>query len=453
MQILIVGCGNVGQTLVQQLSKEGHNITVIEEKQSVVQSVVNTYDVMGVVGNGASYSIMKDAGIESADLMIAVTDSDELNLLCCLIAKKAGNCHTIARVRDPIYKKEISFIKEELGLSMVINPEEAAANEAERLLKLPSATKIETFARGRAELVKLVIKEDSRLCDKALKDIPADLKKQILISVVSRDNQVYIPDGSFILRAGDEVTIFGSSKNTINFFKKLGLPTAKVHSTMIIGGGETAVYLAEHLIALGIKVIIFERDAARCKKLSELIPQALIICGDGTDKDMLLEEGVTRVESFVALTNLDEENIMLSMYVRSINPKAKLITKVHRVNYGDIIGSLNIGSIIYPKNITADRIVQFVRGMSASKNNNIEALYKLNDDRVEALEFNVRTGSPVIGIPLSQLNLKKGILIACINHNGEIISPSGDSVIRDKDSVIVVTTMTGLKDISDILDK
>ena len=453
MQILIVGCGNVGQTLVQQLGKEGHNITVIEEKSSVLQNVVNTYDVMGIVGNGASYSIMKDAGIESADLMIAVTDSDELNLLCCLIAKKAGNCHTIARVRNPIYKKEISFIKEELGLSMVINPEEAAANEAERLLKLPSATKIETFARGRAELVKLVINENSRLCDKALKDMPADLKKQILISVVSRDNQVYIPDGSFILRAGDEVTIFGSSKNTINFFKKLGLPTAKVHSTMIIGGGETAVYLAQHLIALGIKVIVFERDQARCKQLSELIPQALIICGDGTDKDMLLEEGVTRVESFVALTNLDEENIMLSMYVRSINPKAKLITKVHRVNYGDIIGSLNIGSIIYPKNITAERIVQFVRGMSASKNSNIEALYKLNDDRVEALEFIVRTGSPVIGIPLSQLNLKKGMLIACINHNGEIISPSGDSVIRDKDSVIVVTMMTGLKDISDILDK
>lgn len=453
MHILIVGCGNVGQTLVQQLSKEGHNITVIEEKSSVLQTVVNTYDVMGIVGNGASYSIMKDAGIESADLMIAVTDSDELNLLCCLIAKKAGNCHTIARVRNPIYKKEINFIKEELGLSMVINPEETAANEAERLLKLPSATKIETFARGRAELVKMVIDENSRLCDKALKDIPADLKKQIIISVVSRDNQVYIPDGSFILRAGDEVTIFGSSKNTVNFFKKLGLPAAKVHSTMIIGGGETAVYLAQHLIALGIKVIVFERDAARCKELSDLIPQALIICGDGTDKDMLLEEGVTRVESFVALTNLDEENIMLSMYVKSINPKAKLITKVHRVNYGDIIGSLNIGSIIYPKNITADRIVQFVRGMSASKDSNIETLYKLNDDRVEALEFIVRKGSPVIGIPLSQLNLKKGILIACINHYGEIISPSGDSIIRDKDSVIVVTMMTGLKDINDILEK
>ena len=452
MQIIIVGCGNVGQTLTQQLSKEGHDITVIEEKSSVVQSVVNSFDVMGIAGNGASYSIMKDAGIETADLMIAVTDSDELNLLCCLIAKKAGNCHTIARVRNPIYNNEINFIKEELGLSMVINPEEAAASEAGRLLKLPSATKIETFARGRAELVHLVIDENSRLCDLALKDIPSDLKKQVIIAVVSRGNDVHIPDGNFILRAGDEITIFGSSKNTVSFFKKLGLPSAKVHSTMIIGGGETAFYLAMQLIALGIKVTIFDKDSARCKELTDLLPQALIINGDGTDKDMLLEEGVTRTDSFVSLTNLDEENIMLSMYVKSINPKAKLITKVHRVTYGDIIGSLNIGSIIYPKNITADRIVQFVRGMSASKDSNIETLYKLNDDKVEALEFIVRNGSPVIGKPLSQMKIKKGVLIACINHYGEIISPSGDSVIRDRDSVIVVTTHAGLKDISDILE-
>ena len=452
MRIIVVGCGNVGLTLTEQLSKEGHNITVIEEQSSVVQTAVNNLDVLGIVGNGASYSIMKDAGIDKADLMIAVTDSDELNLLCCLIAKKAGNCHTIARVRNPIYKKEINFIKEELGLSMVINPEEAAATEAGRLLKLPSATKIETFARGRAELVRLVIDENSRLKDLALKDIPSDLKKHVVIAVVTRGNDVFIPDGSFILRAGDEITIIGSSKNTVSFFKKLGLPSAKVHSTIIIGGGETGYYLAMQLLALGIKVTIFDKDPVRCKELTELLPQALIINGDGTDKDMLLEEGVMSTESFVSLTNLDEENIMLSIYVKSINPKAKLITKVHRVNYGEIIGSLGIGSIIYPKNITADRIVQFVRGMSVSKENNIETLYKLNDDRVEALEFIVKYGSPIIGVPLAKLKLKKGILIACINHYGEIISPTGESVIRDRDSVIVVTTQTGLNDINDILE-
>ena len=452
MRIIVVGCGNVGMTLTQQLSKEGHNITVIEEKSSVVQAVVNNLDVLGIVGNGASYSIMKDAGIESADLMIAVTNSDELNLLCCLIAKKAGNCHTIARVRNPVYKKEINFIKEELGLSLVINPEEAAAVEAGRLLRLPSATKIETFARGRAELVRLVIDDNSRLRDLALRDIPSDLKKQVIIAVVSRGNDVFIPDGNFIIRSGDEITIIGPSSNTTSFFKKLGLPAVKVHSSIIIGGGETGYYLAKQLIALGIKVTIFEKDSSRCKELTDLLPQALIINGDGTDKDMLLEEGVMSTESFVALTNLDEENIMLSMYVKSINPKAKLITKVHRVNYGEIIGSLNIGSVLYPKNITADRIVQFVRGKNASQDSNIETLYKMNDDRVEALEFIVRQGSPVVGKPLVDLKLKKGILIACISHYGEIISPSGESVIRDGDSVIVVTTRTGLKDINDILE-
>ncbi|MBO4458482.1 MAG: Trk system potassium transporter TrkA [Butyrivibrio sp.] len=452
MHIIVVGCGNVGQTLTQQLSKEGHNITVIEEDSTVLQNVVNSYDVMGIVGNGASYSIMKDAGIETADLMIAVTESDELNLLCCLIAKKAGNCHTIARVRNPIYKKEINFIKEELGLSMVINPEEAAAGEAERLLKFPSATKVETFARGRAELVKFIVDENSRLCNRALKDFPSDLKKHVVVSAVSRDGEVYIPDGNFVLQPEDEITIFGSGRNTLNFFKKLGLPTAKVPSTIIVGGGETGYYLAKQLLDIGVKVTIFDKDAVRCKELSDLLPQALIINGDGTDKDMLMEEGVTSTGSFVALTNLDEENIMLSMYVKSINPKAKILTKVHRVNYGDIIGSLNIGSIIYPKYITADRIVQFVRGMSASKDSNIETLYKLDDERVEALEFIVKKGSPVIGVPLSKLNLKKGILIACINHYGEILSPTGDSVIRDRDSVIIVTTRTGLKDINDILE-
>ena len=260
MQIIVVGCGNVGQTLTQQLSKEGHDITVIEENSNVLQYVVNSYDVMGIVGNGASYSIMKDAGIESADLMIAVTESDELNLLCCLIAKKAGNCHTIARVRNPIYKKEINFIKEELGLSMVINPEEAAAGEADRLLKFPSATKVETFSRGRAELVKFIVTKNLRICDKALKDIPDDLKKQVIISVVSRDNEVFIPDGNFILRAGDEITIFGSGRNTLAFFRKLGLPTAKVPSTIIVGGGETGFYLAKERMSIGIKVTLFEKD-------------------------------------------------------------------------------------------------------------------------------------------------------------------------------------------------
>ncbi len=452
MQIIIVGCGNVGAALTEQLSGEGHDVTVIEERKDVIQSVVNNFDVMGIVGNGASYMVMRDAGIEFADLMIAVTGNDELNLLCCLIARKAGNCSTIARVKNPIYKKEISFIKEELGLSLVVNPEELTANEAARLLKFPAATRIETFARGRAEIVHMSVTPDSRICNKSLRDIQREIKSKVLISVVTRADEVSIPNGDFVLRENDELTIVGASRSIAEFFRKIGLPTTRVHSAMIIGGGSSSYYLAQQLISFGIDVKIFEKNLDRCKKLSDLLPEALIINADGTDKDALLEEGIAGTEAFVTMTNLDEENIMLSMYVKSLNPKAKLITKVHRVNYGDIVGSMQIGSIIYPKNITAQRIVQYVRGLSNSMgNNSIEALYKMNDGKVEALEFFVTENSPVVNTPLSDLKLKNGVLVSLINHKGDIISPTGQSVISPGDTVVVITSNCGLLDIADIL--
>lgn len=362
MHIIIVGCGNVGSTIVEKLSKEGHNITVIDTKSEAIKNITINYDVMGYVGNGAGHSIQKEAGIEEADLMIAVTDSDELNLLCCLIAKKAGGCHTIARVRNPVYSREISFIKEELGLSMVINPEDAAAMEIARILKFPSAIKIDTFAKGRVELVKYRIEEGSVLCDQALKNISSKLKCDVLVCTVERGEDVYIPDGNFILRAKDEISVVGTVKNGMLFFKKLGVPRARAKNAFIVGGGETAYYLAKQLISIGISVKIVEKDRARCEELSELLPQATLIYGDGTDKDLLMEEGLPQAESFVALTNFDEENIMLSLYVKSIS-KAKLITKVHRISYDELIGGMELGSIIYPKYITAESIVKHVRAL------------------------------------------------------------------------------------------
>ncbi|MBE5859675.1 MAG: Trk system potassium transporter TrkA [Butyrivibrio sp.] len=452
MQIIIVGCGNVGVALTEQLSGEGHDVTVIEQRRDVIQTLVNNFDVMGIVGNGASYSVMKDAGIEYADLMIAVTGNDEFNLLCCLIARKAGHCNTIARVKNPIYKKEVDFIKEELGLSLIVNPEELCANEAARLLKFPAATKIETFARGRAEIVHMTVAEDSRIASKSLKDLQSEIKSKVLIAVVERNDEVFIPRGDFIICPGDELTIVGASKNIADFFRKIGLPTTRVRSAIIVGGGSTGYYLAQQLITFGIDVKLFDRDIERCKALSELLPSALIINADGTDKDTLMEEGLMGTESFVATTNVDEENIMLSMYVKSVNPKAKLITKVHRVNYGDIIDTLQIGSIVYPKHITAQRILKYVRGMSNSLgNNSIEALYKMNDGKVEALEFLVTENSKVIGVPLAEMNLKKGVIVSLINRHGEIISPTGQSTIQAGDTVIIITSCMGLQDISDIL--
>lgn len=450
MRIIIVGCGNVGATLAEQLSKEGHNITVIDTRERLVQNVSNTFDVMGIIGNGASFNVQTEAGVDTADLLIAVTGSDELNLLCCLIAKKAGDCHTIARVRNPVYSREIGFIKEELGLSMVINPEFAAAMEIGRVLKFPSAVKIDTFAKGRIELIRYRIRENSVLHNMPLKDISGKLHCDVLVCVVERGEKVVIPDGNFILQEKDTISIVASVQNAMKFFKKLGAATTSAKNVIIIGGGETAFYLSKQLISMGIQVKIIEKDKERCEELSELLPEALIIYGDGTDRDLLLEEGMVHAEAFVSLTNFDEENIMLSLFAKSLS-KAKLITKVHRIAYDEIIDELDIGTVIYPKYITAESIIQYVRAMQNSIGSNIETLYRLNDNRVEALEFIVKEDSPVAGIPLQQLNLKDNIVICCINHRGNIITPGGQSVIRVGDTVVLVTIVTGLHDIKDIL--
>lgn len=450
MQIIIVGCGNVGCTLAEQLSKENHNITVIDEREDKVQKVTNSCDVMGIVGNGASFEVQADAGINDADLLIAVTGSDELNLLCCLIAKKAGGCHTIARVSNPVYNREVGFIKEELGLSMIINPKYAAAMEIARILKFPSALKIDTFAKGRLELIKFSIDEKSVLCDLKLKDINSRLHCDVLICTVERDEDVFIPDGNFELKAGDEITIAGTPARNIAFFRKMKMPTAKAKNVIIAGGGETAYYLATQLIDMGTQVKIVEKERERCEELSERLPQAMIIHGDSTDKDLLLEEGLAGAEAFVAMTNFDEENIMLALFTKSLS-KAKLITRVHRVAYDEIIAELEIGSVIYPKYITAESIIRYVRAMSNSMGSNIETLYQMNDNRVEALEFLIKEDCPLIGIPLQDISIKPNVLICSINHKGNVTTAGGQSVIQAGDTVVLVTTTRGFQDIRDIL--
>lgn len=451
MKIVIVGCGNVGSAIVEQLSGEGHEITIIDEKQDLVSDMVNSYDLLGIVGNGAVYSVQMEAGVNEADLLIAVTGKDELNLLCCLIARKAGVHHTIARVSNPVYYKEIAYIKEELGLSLVINPELAVAGEISRLLKFPSALKIDTFAKGRVELVKYRIHEDSLLCNMQLKEVRYKFASDVLICVVERGDEIFIPDGNFTLIAEDEITIIASSTRIASFFRKIKVPTMRAKDVMIIGGGETSYYLAKFLVDMGIKVKIIERSKEKCEELSELIPEVMIICGDGTDKDLLLEEGLVQTESFVSMTNFDEENIMLSLYAKS-KSKAKIITRVHRISYDEIIDNMDLGSIVYPKYITAENIIEFVRAMQNSVGSNIETLYKLNDNRVEALEFLIHDDCPLVGIPLQNLKLKKNILICTINHRGSIITPGGQTVINVGDTVVVVTTQTGFRDIRDIVE-
>lgn len=451
MKIVIVGCGNVGAALAEQLCREGHNITVVDEKEELVQNITNTCDVMGFVGNGAVYSVQEEAGAGDADLMIAITGKDELNLLCCLIAKKAGVRHTVARVRNPVYYQEIAYLKEELGLSLVINPEYAVAAEMARLLKFPSALKIDTFAKGRVELIKYRIEADSMLADMQLKDVRNRFKNTVLICIAERGEEIYIPDGDFTLQAGDIITIVAASAKIAAFFKEIKVPTTSAKQVMIVGGGETSFYLAEQLLTMGIKVKIVDSSPERCEELSELLPEAMIICGDGTDRDLLLEEGVAQTDAFVSMTNFDEENIMLSLFAKSLS-KAKLITRLHRIAYDEIIESMNLGSVVYPKYVTSESIVKFVRAMHKSMGSDIEALYSLCENRVEALEFLIRKDCPIAGIPLQDLKLKKNLLVCSINHKGTIISPGGQSTIAEGDTVVVVTTHTGLHDIRDILE-
>lgn len=450
MKIIIVGCGNVGATLAEQLDKEGHGVTVIDTKEKLVNDVSDACDVLGVVGNGASYSVQMEADVNHADVLIAVTGSDELNLLCCLIAKKAGGCHTIARVSNPVYSREISFIREELGLSMIINPQLAAAREMVRILKFPSALKIDYFAKSRAELVTYRLEEDSPLCNVQLKNMGNRLQGAVLVAIVERDDQVIIPNGEFELKAKDIISIIGTPVKTVEFFRKLGIPTAAARDVMIVGGGRTSIYLAKQLIEMGIRVKIIEREMEKCNELSEMLPKATIINGDGTDKELLLEEGMTRTEAFLSMTDFDEENIMLALFAKSLS-RAKLITKVHRVAYDEIIDNLNVGSVVYPKFITAEKIIKYVRAMYNSMGSNIETLYRLCDNRVEVLEFLVKADSPVVGIPLQDLKLKKNMLIGCITHKGRVTIPRGQSVIEAGDIVILITATAGLHDIRDAI--
>lgn len=451
MNIIVAGLGKVGVKLVERLSKEDNiNVTAVDVRKNVIESVVNTYDVMGVIGSGTSIDILLDAGVKEADVLIAATGSDEINLLTCLIARKTGGCKTIARVRDPQYSKEIHLFKEDLGLAMIINPEYIAATEMARILRFPSAIDIDTFAKGRVEILKFKVKEDSELDGLKLMDFRNKIGGEVLVCGVERDDEAFIPGGNFEIKAGDLVSIVASVEEAAAFFKKIGVKTNKVKDCMIIGGGTTAVYLANRLIKAGIDVKIIEQNTARCEELCSLVPKATIINADGTENNILLEEGLENAESVVTLTNIDEGNILLSLYAKT-KTEGKVITKINKIAFDEVISNLGLDSIIYPKEITADYIVRFVRALNNTIGSNVETMHYILDGKAEALEFNVAENSPIANKTIETLALKDGILIACINRKGTIITPKGKDMICAGDTVIVVTIHKGFEDISDIL--
>ncbi|MCR5676590.1 MAG: Trk system potassium transporter TrkA [Agathobacter sp.] len=450
LKIIIVGCGKVGSTLLEELSKEGHELSVIDQRSERIMEMTNMYDILGICGNGASYSVQKEAGIENADLVIAVTDSDELNLLCCTIAKRVGNCATIARVRTPDYSKEVGYLRDKLGLAMIINPELEAAKEASHVLFLPTALEVNSFAHGQAEMVKFKVPAGNELIDMSIAHLGRHITNEILICAVEREGEVYIPSGNFILREGDVVSFVSNRKVAREFLQKIGFETRRVKNCLIVGGGRAAYYLAKELLRGGIRVTIIERDFKRCEELSVQLPKAVVINGDGTDKELLKEAGIEEAEAFVALTGIDEENILLTLHAKKVS-NAKVVTKINRITFTEVIDNLDLGSVIYPKYITSEAIIAYVRARKASKCSNVETLYHMFNHRVEAIEFKAQEESAVTNIAFKDMHLKKDLLVACIARKGSVIIPSGDDCILPGDTVMIVTRHTGFNELTDIM--
>lgn len=450
MKILIIGDGKIGSVLAEQLSRENHAVTLIDHDGDALEQSNNDLDVMVVEGDGASRAVQLEAGAADADMVIACTGADELNLLCCLIAKKLGARHTIARVRNPMYVEELDLIKDDLGLSMTINPEAEAALEMARVLRLPSALEIDTFARGRVEILKLHIAQGSPLDGMSLMEL-GRFKSQVLICAVERGEQdVYIPSGSFRLQAGDKISIVAKPAEAIRFFRQIGVARTRIRQVMLIGGGRIGFYLAKELLAAGMNVKIIERDLTACEELSQALPEATILHGDGTDQHLLMEEGLEHMDAVVSLTGIDEENIIISLYAARTTG-AKIITKVNRDSYRQIVSQLDIGSVFYPRRICADNVVRYVRAMQDSDAYaSMETLCKLADGKAEALEFRVTKAASYCGKPLQELNLRDNLLIGCISRGNKIITPRGSDTIEVGDSVIVVTTHSGIATLDDI---
>ncbi len=450
MNIIIIGCGKVGQALAEQLSEQGNNITIIDLSADKLSAISSRNDVMTVVGNGAAHLTQQEAGIEHADLMIAVTGSDELNLLCCLIAKKAGNCRTIARVRSPQYSREAPFLKDELGLAMVINPELAAAQEIARVLRFPSAMKIETFAKGRVELLKFRLPENCPLVGLAVKQLSSKLDCDVLVCTIERGDEAYIANGNTVFDENDVISIIASPKKANDFFRKINYKMNSVKDVMIVGGGELGHYLTEILVRSGIEVKIIEKDPKRCEELCMLWDDVTVINGDASDQNVLLEAGLEHTGGFVALTNLDEENILLSLFAKSTG-EAKLVTKINRIDFEDVIKHLALDTIIYPKNITSDTIIRYVRSLKSTVGSNVEVLHQFIKGKIEASEFTISDKSAVTDTPLMELTLKPGVLVAAILRDKKVIIPRGGDMIKSGDAVVIVSNHLGLHDITDIL--
>ena len=453
MQIIVIGCGKMGASLAVQLLNEGHQITVVDQNEAVIEQISNTQDVIGYVGNGAVYSVLESVGAKDADLVLAVTQSDEVNLLSCLMAHKIGAKNTIARVRNPEYAEHMYVLKNDLGLSMTINPDRQAAEEIARVLRFPAAMHVELFAGGHVELVASKLPENSALNGVPLFELPHKLGVKVLICAVERGGTYTIPSGSFVLAGGDTIYVTGAPREVAKALRKAGVLANPIRSVMIGGGGRVSYYLAQELLRSNLSVKIIERDKAGARRLAELLPGAVVLNGSVTDQELLREEGLQNTDAFVALTGLDEGNILSALFAKQ-QRVSKVIAKVNSDSMQSLIREIKIDSVISPKTVTTNQILRYIRAREESAAyGEIRGLYKLADGAIEVLEFLAsEKNENLLDILLKDLRTKKQILIACLVRNGRAIIPGGTDCIKAGDVVLVVTGQRRMNDLGDIME-
>lgn len=452
MKIVIVGLGKVGRALTRQLTLDRHEVVVIDERDDVVQEVVNIYDVRGITGNGCVYDTQGEAFDNGADLLIAATSNDESNILACLVAKALHTKHTVARIRNPEYYRQLRFMNNELGVSMVVNPERATAREIFRVLRFPSAVKLETFSKQRIELAEYRIRPDGPMAGMKLAAMLSNLGVRVLVCAVARGEQVIIPDGSFTLQAGDRIYLTAAPQQLEEFFRNMGDYKEQANNVIIVGASRMAYYLARELCNMHKRVTVIERDPARCQQMSDFFEDVLVIQGDATDSELLEEEGLAEADALVALTDLDETNIILAMYA-SRHSDCKVVVKINRPSFANLANDKDlVDSVVSAGAITVEQIVQYVRSTQNSHGSNIKSLHRIVGEQVEALEFGADAELPFLGVPLKDLKTKDNVLIAgIVRQDGTTIIPSGKDVIQAGDDVIVVTNGADVGDLRDIL--
>lgn len=451
MIIVIIGLGTIGKTILKSLSGEGHTVTIIDEDKNRIESLIEKYDVLGIVGNGASMDIQNEANVSEADLVIALTRSDELNILACLVAKKVGAQNTIARVRNPDYRKQITEMKDDLGISMVVNPERETANEIFNIVNLPSVAQIEHFAEGKVSLVEVVAEKGCSLIGETLISLGKKLTTKVLICAVQRGDEVIIPSGNFMIREGDKIHFTSNAKMLGDFLAEVNLVKSPFKNIMIVGGGRIGFYLADSLAKKKYKVKLIENDPANAEELAEFLPRVTVVCGNGTKHDLLIEEGIEAMDAFVALTDIDEENMIVSMFANKKKVK-KTITQIKSNDLYGMLDELGINNNVSPKQIVASRIISYIRALANTVGSNVLTLYQLVNNQVEALEFAAKKQERIYDKPLKELKIKKDCLIACIIRKDEVIIPNGDSEINLGDNVIVVTTHKNFDDLTDVFE-